>query len=119
MGVRPQADFSAQQLLDLASRQYHVFHVVVQQGSNYRAHPDQVRASWTDIIGQRALMLSDYTKLAEVIVSAIEITEGANAADVAASWGGSTALVVRGATGGLQKAGTGGAVRRFLDGLRS
>jgi hypothetical protein len=113
IGTRPQSDFTARQLLDLASRQYHVFHVIVQEGSNYRSHPGPVRGSWTDILGQRALMLSDHTRLSEVIVSAIQITEGANAEHVAASWGGGTALVVRGATGLLRPAATGTGVRRF------
>lgn len=101
MGVRPQTDFTAAQLLDIASRAYHVFHVVVEQGSHYRHRPDQVRDSWGDLLGQHVLMLSDYTKLSEVVVSAIQIVEGAHAADVAASWSGDTRLVVQKATKGL------------------
>jgi hypothetical protein len=119
VGVRPQTDFTTQQLLELASRQYHVFHVVVQEGSFYRTHADHVRTSWTDLLGQRALMLSDYTNLAEVIVSAIAITEGANPAGVAASWPGSTAMVVKRATWGLQRSDRGGRGPRFLGGARS
>jgi hypothetical protein len=113
IGITPQSDFTASQLLDLAGRQYHVFHVVVQQGANYRRFPDQVRESWTGILGQRALMLSDYTKLSEVIVSAIQITEGEDAEHVAASWGGGTAMVVRNATSLLRKVATSAGVRRF------
>ena len=113
IGTAPQADFTASQLLDLVSRQYHVFHIVVQEGGNYRRFPDQVRESWTGILGQRALMLSDYTKLSEVIVSAIQITEGEDADHVAASWGGATALVVRNATSLLRKPITSAGVRRF------
>jgi len=101
IGVRPQIDYTAEQLLDLVSRQYHVFHVVVEQGSHYRSYPDQVRNSWQNILGQHVLMLSDYTKLSEVVVSAIQIVEGVHAADVAASWSGDTALVVQKATKGL------------------
>jgi hypothetical protein len=101
IGVRPQTDFTAEQLLDLVSRRYHVFHVIVEQGSHYRYRPDQTRNSWRDILGQHVLMLSDYTKLSEVVVSAIQIIEGAHAADVAASWSGETALVVKNATKGL------------------
>jgi len=101
MGVKPQIDYTAAQLLDLVSRNYHVFHVVVEQGSHYRTRPDQVRSSWQNVLGQHVLMLSDYTKLSEVVVSAIQIVEGVKAADVAASWSGDTALVVRNATKGL------------------
>ncbi len=101
IGVKPQMDYTAEQLLDLVSRQYHVFHVVVEEGSYYRGHPDKVRRSWQDILGQHVLMLSDYTKLSEVVVSAIQIVEGGHAADVSDSWGGDTAVVVRKATQGL------------------
>ena len=73
----------------------------MEQGSHYRSYPDQVRNSWQNILGQHVLMLSDYTKLSEVVVSAIQIVEGVHAADVAASWSGDTALVVQKATKGL------------------
>jgi hypothetical protein len=96
-----QADLTTQQLLELASRQYHVFHIMVQQGSHYQLHGPQVKAKWRALLGQRALPLSDYTRLAEVIVSTIEVVEGADAERVAASWSGETALVVRNAVGGL------------------
>lgn len=120
MGVKPQSGFTSEQLLDLASRQYHVFHVVIQEGSNYRVRPHETRSSWTELLGQRALMLSDFTKLSEVIVSAIAITEGEKTEDVTSSWSASTALVVKEAMGGLQKVEKGGGlVRRFLGGLRS
>ena len=53
------------------------------------------------MLGQRVIMLSDHTKLGEVIVSAIEVNEGAIADDVIGSWDGSTSLVVKDAISGL------------------
>lgn len=104
-------DLSSEQLLEMASRMFHVFHVVVEQGSNCRHdHGAQVSSVWRPLLGQRVLMLSDYTKLSEVIVSAIEVTEGADHAAVAASWSGDTALVVARAVGGLVPAGPGSGV---------
>jgi hypothetical protein len=97
-----QRDFTTAELLDLVSRQWEVFHVVVEQGNHCRmGRRDRVVGLWTDLLGQRALPLADYTKLPEVIVSAIEVNEGRDAATVAGSWSDETALVVRRAVGGL------------------
>ena len=79
----------------MVSRTYEVFHVMVEEGSYFRHSGRRVMREWRDLLGQRALRLSDYTKLAEVIVSAIEVNEGRSSADVARSWSGDTSLVVR------------------------
>jgi hypothetical protein len=79
----------------MARRTYHVLHVVVEEGSHARsAGPDHVAARWTDLLGENVLRLSDHTKLAEVIVSAIEVIQGRGIGSVAKSWSGSTAIVV-------------------------
>lgn len=102
-------DMTRDQLLEMASRNWHVFHVVVAEGSYARGiGVDGLMARWTDVLGQKVLRLDDHTKLAEVIVSAIEVTQGASAAAVAASWGGDTSLVVAKAVGGLTTASSGG-----------
>lgn len=109
IGDEVERDYTTAELLTMVSRMYHVFHLVVEQGS-YGSKP---LASWKATLGERALLLSDHTKLAEVIVSTIQITEGANADEVADSWDGSTAVVVRKATSALVKGGgtAGGVVR--------
>lgn len=94
LGFRPQSDFSARELLHMASKMYHVFHVVIKQGSHYQYHPDRVEASWKDVLGQRALFLDDYTKFAEVVVSTMQIIEGEDKDKVVKSWSGDTSLVV-------------------------
>ena len=48
-------------------------------------------------------MLTDHTKLSEVIVSVIEVNEGANADEVIDSWSGDTAIAVRNAVTDLEK----------------
>ena len=101
IGDDVQKDFSSLELLTMASRMYEVFHIIVEEGSHARAYPDQVYKSWVDLLGQRVIRLSDHKKLAEVIVSAIEVNEGKNVADVSSSWSGSTAMVVKHAVGGL------------------
>jgi hypothetical protein len=87
-------DLTAAQMLEAAQRLFHVFHVVVKEGSAYRYDGRGVDASWHALLGQRVIPLDDYTKLAEVVVSAIQVVEGADKDKVAKSWGGKTDLVV-------------------------
>lgn len=62
-----------------------------------RYNADTVMKSWTDILGQRILRLSDYTKLPELIVSTLQVLNGENKDSVSDSWDGSTKLVIRNA----------------------
>lgn len=103
------------ELLEAASKLFHVFHIIVSEGSHVRSRGiDRVKATWEPLLGQRVLVLDDYTKLAEVIVSAIQVVEGAAPAAVAATWSGSTAVAVAAAIGGLTTgAATSDAVVRF------
>lgn len=82
------------ELLAMAERNYHVFHIIVEQGSHYRGHKAAVDRAWNQLLGQRVIRLSDYTMLAEVIVSTLQAQEGMDRAKVAASWSGATSLVV-------------------------
>ncbi len=114
-GDTVQADLDARELLTMVERSYNVFHVVVEEGSFARSNPDRVVKAWGELLGQRVLRLSDHTKLAEVIVSAIQVCEGADAGTVAGSWSGDTSLVVAKAVGDLAVAaaasGSSGVVR--------
>jgi hypothetical protein len=47
------------------------------------------------VMGQNVLILSDYTKIAELIVSVLEVENGVDTAATAASWSDTTAVVVR------------------------
>lgn len=85
---------SAEDLLRLVSKQYEVFHIVIEEGNHMRYQPDQVMKSWTNILGQRVLKLSDYTKLPELIVSTLQVLNGENKDSVSHSWDGSTNLVI-------------------------
>jgi len=114
LGEGPQTDIATRDLLIMVERLYHVFHVVVEEGDYARHHLPDVMAKWTDLLGQRVLRLEDHTKLAEVVVSAIQVNEGVDVDAVAKSWSGSTALVVKRAVGNLtarHNPGAGGLVR--------
>jgi len=113
LGIGPETDLTAQQLLDTVSRMYHVFHVIVEQGSYASHNLDEVVKKWSGLLGQNALRLADYTKLSEVIVSAIQVTEGTTVDDVVKSWSGDTSLVVAKAIGGLTSAKSGSGVVRL------
>jgi len=104
-----QRDFSTAELLDLATRQWEVFHVIVEEGSHCRVgNLDTVVHKWRTLLGQRALRLADHTKLPEVIVSALQVAEGMDPAAVAKTWSRETALVVRHAVGGLSRTSSAG-----------
>lgn len=89
-----QADMTPAGMLSIAQRSYDVFHVVIKEGNHARSHLDRVVSSWQALLGQRVILLDDHKKLAETIVSAIEVAEGVSAADSAKAWGGSTTAVV-------------------------
>jgi hypothetical protein len=94
LGLDEVKDLTGPEILKLASATYDIFHVIVEEGSHARAHPDQVRREWVKTLGQHVLPLGDHEKLAEVIVSAIEVAEGRDKDAVAGSWSGATSVVV-------------------------
>ena len=105
-GIDVQHDVSASEALEMAERKYHVYHVVVAEGSHCRmSGVDHVKASWVPLLGQRVLVLRNLADLAEVITGAIEMNEGSSIDDVvadrAAKCSDSTAMVVREALEGL------------------
>lgn len=100
-GDQATKDLSAAELLAIVERNWHYFHLMVEEGS-YMSHVShQVKAAWTGFIGQHAIPLADHTKAAEVIISTIEVTEGRDKETVAKSWGSGTDLVVARAISGL------------------
>jgi len=104
LGYKPQQDkIMAEEIFTMTDRMYNVFHIIVEEGSNgmYNA----THRKWHDLLGQRAIHLSDHTKLGEVIVSAIQAWEGEDVAAVAKSWDGTTSLVVEKAISGLTAGG--------------
>lgn len=114
IGDAPERDYKNGELLAMVGRMYHVFHVIVGEGNHAKHYPDQTKKHWRQMLGERAMWLEDHTKLSEVIVSAIQVTEGHDKAEVTASWSGDTSLVVAKAIGGLTAAsGASGGVTRL------
>lgn len=94
-GDRLHRDLGAAEVLRMAQRSFHVFHLVVEEGSYAARDPDRVASNWTRLLGERTLRLADHRRMAEVIVSAIAVSEGAQPEDVAGSWPGAAAGIVR------------------------
>ncbi len=101
-------DMSTREVLALVSRKWQVFHIMIAEGSYYKRNPDETKKKWNDLLGQKAITLSDYTNLAELIVSTIQINEGSDIATVADSWSDSTAIVIRNSLDGLTNAAVAG-----------
>ena len=90
-----QNDIPIEDLFAMVSRDYEVFHIIVEEGSNCRYDPQAVIDSWTKVIGQRAIPLSDITKLSETIVSTIQVVEGEDKTKVSTSWKNGSKVVER------------------------
>jgi hypothetical protein len=89
----PRGGLTARQCLQLAQKYYDVFHIVIREG--YAAmRMSKVLETWEPLLPGRTFVLEDYHRLAELVVSIIEINEGRDADDVAASWGGDAGVVV-------------------------
>jgi hypothetical protein len=88
IGDTVEADhLEARELLELAQRKFDVFHIIIEEGGHARHALSHVQSSWKDLLGERVISLSDHTKLAETIVSAIEVAEGGDADSSAKGWG--------------------------------
>jgi hypothetical protein len=106
-GDESSTDLTYEDLLEQAERMYEVFHIIVAEGNFARRDVDRVKHKWQEVLGQRAIVLTDYKSLSEVIVSIIQVNEGADTDTVTKSWSGDTSLVVKKAVSGLTtKAGT-------------
>jgi len=92
-----QDDIPFADVIEQAQKMYHYFHIIIAEGSHAEAYPERVRNAWTDLLGQNAIWLEDYNALAETIISILQVTKGETVDDVAKSWSGETALIVRSA----------------------
>jgi len=105
LGYKPQAKkLSMDEILTAVSRKYEIFHVIVEEGNHARSRPKEVFNAWKEVLGQRVIRLADHTKLAEVVVSAIQVAEGADHDEVEKSWDGSTSIIVGKAIKDIAKA---------------
>lgn len=96
IGDDVQSNMTPEELLAEVQRKYDVFHIIIAEGSHARAFKTEVRDSWNKLIGQHAIWLDDHNKLAETIVSAIEVVEGRDAEEATKKFGESVYKAVKG-----------------------
>ncbi len=101
-GDQPRQDYSAEELIAAVERNWNIFHIIVMEGDFQQyGGAAKYNSQWRKLLGQRVIELADHTKMAEVIISTIEVTEGRDKDAVAHSWSGDTSIVVRDAIKGL------------------
>lgn len=103
IGDTLQSDLSPLEMLQMAQRSYDVFHIVIKEGDYASRNLSAVTSSWQELLGQRVIVLADHLKLAETIVSAIEVAEGVNAEESTGRWGHTIEAVVLDAVKDLPK----------------
>lgn len=110
-GYKVEKDLTSEELLTMASRQYEVYHLMLTEGR--RASDTTVINKWKNLLGERAIKLTDHTKMGEVIVSILQHAAGIDKATIQKSWDGSTGIVVSQALDGLTATVKTDAVIRF------
>ena len=88
IGDAMQRELTTEEMLNEAQRTYDVFHIMIAEGDYAKGHPAEVKDAWINLLGQRALWLTDHLKLAETIIGAIEMAEGAELMAVGGRLGG-------------------------------
>ncbi len=90
LGYGPETDMPAKLSLEEARRKYNVFHVIIEEGNHAQlVGKETVQRAWKELLGQHVISLSNHQLLAETIVAAIQVAEGADHEAAASGWGGS------------------------------
>ncbi|MFY0656325.1 MAG: hypothetical protein JXR12_06215 [Neptunomonas phycophila] len=85
-GTEEQHDISSADSLRMAEEKYHVFHLIIEEGSYARRYPNEVRREWEQLMHHRALFVNDHRYVSQVILSAIQVSEGGDPEQVINSW---------------------------------
>ena len=85
-GGGEETSYTSADMLALAQEKYNVFHVIIEQGSYARTRPNEVKSAWQNLLGKKAIPLSDANYMTEVILSVMDVNEGKNPEDVINSW---------------------------------
>lgn len=82
-----QTDLSTEQILKDVSERYHVFHLLIEQGSFCSGRGLNVASeSWRNLLGKRLIMVDDYDYVPEIIIACIRVQEGEDIDNVIASF---------------------------------
>lgn len=97
IGDSLQEDITAKEILTEASRKYEVYHLIVDP-VEYNQNPSM---DWKGLLGKNCINVEDIEKIPEIIVSILELHSGKSVDMVAASWNGTTSMVVMNALSNL------------------
>lgn len=91
--VSVEADLDARSLLASLKDDWQVFHLIVETESTTQQNAVQ---KWRELLGERAIVVSDIERLPEVIVSLIQAVAGTRPEEIVESWDETAAPAVRG-----------------------
>lgn len=97
-----QKDIDEEELFNETSKNWEIFHIITEHGSR---DFERTEKTWRNLLGQRALKVTDITKIPQVIESTLEMLMGKSVDEVVSKYDTSTALVVRNAINGLSEVG--------------
>lgn len=100
LGIDSGEDVSVSALLDVIHRKWEVYHLCLEQGGTYSSHDYRL---WQGLLGERALTVSDYRMIPEVIISTLQSVAGVPLDDIVNGWDGTTQVVIRKAIEGLSR----------------
>lgn len=84
-------DMSADNLLQTCQQNWNVFHLITPTGAT---EDQNAITKWRELLSERAIVIDDWKKMAEVIVSLMQVNEGQSKEDVIGSWDNKTGQVV-------------------------
>lgn len=94
-------DYTAEELIALVQRDWHYYHLLIEEGSHMQSRGREVTEDWRKLLNENAIPVSDHTKISEIIISLLELIAGKDKDAVIGSWSGDTSLVVAKAVSGL------------------
>ena len=97
-GVSVETDLDARALLDSLKDDWHVFHLVVETSSTKEQNAVK---KWRELLGERAITVSDIERLPEVIVSLVQAVAGTSPEEIVEGWEEPARPAVRGMIGQL------------------
>lgn len=84
-------DMSADDLLQTCQQNWNVFHLITPTGAT---EDQNAITKWRELLGERAIVIDDWKKMAEVVVSLMQVNEGQSKEDVIGSWDNQTGKIV-------------------------
>lgn len=91
-GDNIESDLTTEELLSEVNRNWEVFHLNIAEGASYSK---RVEDSAKELLGNHSITVEDTDKIPEIIVSILQTLRGDSVTEIANSWDGSTAVIVK------------------------